>query len=400
MVHSTRKKAICKPPKPYTDFPLFAHATKRWAKKIKGKLYYFGPWDDPSGALEKFKAQREALYSRVTPRLTPGELTIRHLVNTFLTAKKARTESGELTIRSWKDYHATCERIVQFFGRQRLVEDIGPRDFDSFRSKLAKLWGPTTLGNEIRRVRVIFNFAFKHDLLDRPVKFGEFTPPSRKVMRLNRAKKGPRMFEADELRKIIDAAGVQLRAMIYLGINAGFGNADCARLPRKALDHKKGWISLARSKTGISRKAPLWPETVKALRDALHNRPTPKNKADKGLVFITRCGGPWGHCILKAIDKKTGKPEISLDDPIAKEFSKLVRALKLHRSGLGFYALRHGFETIAGESRDQPAVDFIMGHIPGVNDMGAVYRERISDERLKAVVDHVHKWLFETEKKQ
>ncbi|MGA2062369.1 MAG: hypothetical protein ABSG67_17950, partial [Thermoguttaceae bacterium] len=177
MVHSTRKKAICKPPKPYTDFPLFAHATKRWAKKIKGKLYYFGPWDDPSGALEKFKAQREALYSRVTPRLTPGELTIRHLVNTFLTAKKARTESGELTIRSWKDYHATCERIVQFFGRQRLVEDIGPRDFDSFRSKLAKLWGPTTLGNEIRRVRVIFNFAFKHDLLDRPVKFGEFTPP-------------------------------------------------------------------------------------------------------------------------------------------------------------------------------------------------------------------------------
>jgi integrase len=219
-------------------------------------------------------------------------------------------------------------------------------------------------------------------------------------MRLNRAKKGPRMFEADELRKIIDAAGVQLRAMIYLGINAGFGNADCARLPRKALDHKKGWISLARSKTGISRKAPLWPETVKALRDALHNRPTPKNKADKGLVFITRCGGPWGHCILKAIDKKTGKPEISLDDPIAKEFSKLVRALKLHRSGLGFYALRHGFETIAGESRDQPAVDFIMGHIPGVNDMGAVYRERISDERLKAVVDHVHKWLFETEKKQ
>ena len=26
--------------------------------------------------------------------------------------------------------------------------------------------------------------------------------------------------------------------------------------------------------------------------------------------------------------------------------------------------------------------------------MSAVYRERISDERLKAVTDHVHQWLF------
>ena len=77
---------------------------------------------------------------------------------------------------------------------------------------------------------------------------------------------------------------------------------------------------------------------------------------------------------------------------MSKEFSKLIRELKLHRPGLGFYALRHTFETIGGDSRDQVAVDAIMGHAR--DDMASVYRERIDDARLLAVVQHVRKWLF------
>jgi len=49
-------------------------------------------------------------------------------------------------------------------------------------------------------------------------------------------------------------------------------------------------------------------------------------------------------------------------------------------------------EGKADESKDQPAIDFIMGH--GVLHKSAVYRETISDERLRAVADHVHRWLF------
>ena len=83
------------------------------------------------------------------------------------------------------------------------------------------------------------------------------------------------------------------------------------------------------------------------------------------------------------------------DDPITKEFSKLIHNLKIHRPGLGFYALRHTFETVAGDSKDQVGVDAIMGHAR--EDMSNLYREKIEDGRLLAITNHVRKWLFGNE---
>jgi len=79
-------------------------------------------------------------------------------------------------------------------------------------------------------------------------------------------------------------------------------------------------------------------------------------------------------------------------DALGQQFSKLLTELGIKRPGVSFYALRHTFETIGGESRDQVAVDHIMGHAR--DDMASLYRERISDERLKAVTDTIHDRLF------
>ena len=62
------------------------------------------------------------------------------------------------------------------------------------------------------------------------------------------------------------------------------------------------------------------------------------------------------------------------------------------RPGRNFYALKHTFERIGGESIDQGAVDHIMGHSRG--DMTLIYRQRISDERFQAVADHSRIRLF------
>jgi integrase len=372
-----------KPNKPYPHFPLFPHATKRWAKKIRGKLHYFGPWADPDAALNKYLADKDALHAGRKPREVSAGVTVKDLCNRFLSVKQALVNSGELTNRSWQDYKAACDLIVASFGKGRLVADLDPEDFERLRDKLARRWGPVTLGNVIQRIRVVFKYASDSVLIDRPVKYGQsFKRPSRKVVRIDRAKKGPKLFLAEEVRRLIDAAGPAMKAMVLLGINGGLGNADCGQLPRSAVDLDRAVIDFPRPKTGVARRVPLWPETVEAIRSASAARPEPKDPDHAGLVFVTKYGLPW------AKDSKKGA-----DQTLAKEFGKLLRSLRINgRKGLGFYALRHTYRTVADESKDQPAVDFIMGH--EVQHMSAVYRETISDERLKAVTDHVRKWLF------
>src|SRR5262245_58468856 len=84
-----------KPSKPYPDFPLFPHAAGVWAKKIRGKLHYFGPWADPDGALAKYLEQKDALHAGRKPREETEGVMVKELCNQFLNAKQALVESGE-----------------------------------------------------------------------------------------------------------------------------------------------------------------------------------------------------------------------------------------------------------------------------------------------------------------
>lgn len=138
---------------------------------------------------------------------------MRDLLNRFLTSKQLLADGGEITPRTFADYHATCDRIGSAFGLTRLVDDLAADDFEKLRAGLAKKWGPVTLGNEIQRVRVAFKYGFDQGFIDRPVRYGQgFKRPSKKALRKARHAKGPRRFEAAELRAMVDAAASPLRA--------------------------------------------------------------------------------------------------------------------------------------------------------------------------------------------
>jgi integrase len=370
--------ATAKPSKPRLDFPLFPHVTGRWAKKIRGRMVYFGPWAEPDGALDNYLKQKDDLHAGRKPRPDPEAHTVKELANSFLNHKKALLDASELSPRTWADYKAATDLLVGRFGKHRVVTDLGPDDFAGLRNGMAKKWGPVRVRDFVQRVRSVFKYALEAGLIDKPMRFGPgFARPSKKTIRLERARKGPKMFEGDELRKMLDAAGTPLRAMILLGVNCGLGNADCGTLPLWAVNLDIRWLDFPRPKPGIPRRCPLWPETVEALKEPLANRPAPKDPADAGLVFLTRRGHSW--------HKKVE------DNPVSKEMRKLLDALGINGCR-SFYALRHTFETVGGEAKNQVAVDHIMGHAR--EDMASVYRERISDDRLRAVADYVRTWLW------
>ena len=298
MLKATKKPAADKPKKPRSDFPLFPHASGRWAKKVRGQFAYFGNVaNDPKGetALTLWLDRKDDLLAGRTPRAARDGLTVKTLFDRFMGVKEAQVDTREITRRHFDDLYSVCKIAVAHFGKNRYVTDLVAEDFESLRKSLAKTRGAWALGGAIQKIRSVFKYAYEAGLIDAPVRYGPtFKRPGKAAIRRERADKGPRMFEPAELHTIIETAGQQLKAMILLALNCGMGNSDCGQLKFHNVDLKGGWLNYPRPKTGVDRRCPLWKETIKAIKAAIDDRPEPNDDAAaRDFVFITKYGQPW-----------------------------------------------------------------------------------------------------------
>ncbi len=362
--------------KPHADFPLHHHGSGRWAKKVHGKRVYFGKVaDDPKGqkALELWLAQKDELLAGRKPRNSADVLTVLDLCNHYLAFKDSLKDSGEIGERTYKRYFDTCKFLVDQLGRSRSVADLGPDDFLSLRAAMAKQWGAMALGNEVQYVRSIFRYGRASGLILQDVQFGPaFKKPSAKVLRVAKAAQGARMFEPKQILALLAVASPNMKAMILLGANGGLGNSDLAAVQVHDFDLRKAWLIFPRTKTGVPRRVPLWPETVAAVRAVI-------GKRKAGLVFLAYDGGSYA-------------PDGDTSWRVSDEYASTAKCAKVN--GRQFYDLRRSFQTIADNAHDAVATSAIMGHVAASGDMASIYRQRIDDSRLRAVVNHVRAWLF------
>ncbi len=82
------------------------------------------------------------------------------------------------------------------------------------------------------KIRTVFRYGYDAGIIDKPVRYGpEFVKPSEAEIRKHRAKSGKRMLTPEQCRQLLATADGQMRTMILLGLNCGFGNHDVATLP-------------------------------------------------------------------------------------------------------------------------------------------------------------------------
>lgn len=362
-----------KPTKPYPDFPLFAHASGKWAKKISGKLEYFGRWEDPVGALAEFRR----LYgdNEVAPKRRDA-LCLYDALNEFLIAKEDAHLAEALSKESFRDYKSTCRSLIKHFGEEKPADSFEPSDFAIYKRERSKKLNVVSMGNEIQRVRTAFKWLKQSKLIREEPEYGpDFRKPSSLQMRRHKRSIGSKCYLPRQVHDILTESGVHLRAMIMLGLNCGYGPTDIALLELDTFTRAQetGFMEYARRKTEIARCAWMWPETRKAIEDSVAVRPEP-NRDCENLLFIYRDGAGWDRSA----------------NPISKRFADARKWASMRKGD--FYWLRHTFETISGSAKDQVATDLVMGHVDP--SMGDNYRHHIGEDRVKLVCETVRNWFI------
>jgi hypothetical protein len=328
-----------------------------------------------------------------------GELRLVQLCNMYLDHEQKRVKQKDLTAKSYLDIEDMTDLVLRALDKHKIVSDLSPEDFAKIRDAMVRTkrppigepWSPARIGKFIGLVDTMFNVAYDNEWIENKPRYGAgFKRPSKKRCDEYANEGGDKLFTREEILALLNGGWVkdkkqgriwvepkkQMRAMILLGLNCGFGNTDISVVPVGAFDLKGRVVRLPRTKTASRREIPLWPETIEAVKAVLAERPD----SELPNLFLTRFGGPWVH----------GKT-----DAVQKQFGVLMKAHKIAPDirNAGFYVLRHCFSTIGMQVGDRDGVKSITGHTD--KEMIARYNHGLPPMKRRVdVINHVRQWLF------
>lgn len=307
--------------RPSTDPISFHKATGQFYVTRGGSRLYLGA--DRDAAIERYHRLELGL-AEVPKQVCTGPLSAKELANRFIASQQANWRNPETTLKGYSDW---LKRFLEDHPRLQ-AEEFSVEMFAAWKLSLRQReYAPVSINHFLNAVRAIFNFAEEVDLLPR-------APRLSRVKNENR----PRPEEAErplytttQIQQLVQAARPQMRMMILLGLNCGFGPKDLQDL---TWGHFRGErVTLSRSKTGVRQTFLLWPQTKNTLdelrtarvklvaRLARRGRP----RSDGGHVFMTKYWRPW------------------CKDAISLGFRQLC--VKVGVPCYGFYRLRHCAST-------------------------------------------------------
>jgi len=225
-----------------TSSPVSYHKhTNQYYVTRGGKRIYLG--SDRDQALRRYHEIGLGGTVRSSQSSTPRvDLTAKELANRFLAAQRANWRNPQGTLKSYKDW---IGRFLKDHRRLRVAEFTVER-FASWKLSLKeRVYSAESINHYLSVVRAMFRFAEEMGLMDN-------------VPRLKRVRNEPKrrvgspekpIYSGADVRKMVSAADVQLRAMVMLALNCGFGPKDIHDLTWQDLEGER--VTLPRSKTGV-----------------------------------------------------------------------------------------------------------------------------------------------------
>ncbi len=357
-------------------FPLTLHKTGQFCKKIRGRLYYFGKYKQK--ALELYLEQTSYLHLDKTNGVKNKgkDISLKTLSNLYLDYQHHQAQSGEITWRHVYDQTALLRSFARYIGSNRMVPDITTSDLQNYYKKLV-ISGKAarTINNRMTAVKSMFNWAVNNEVIEK-------IPNLKVIKKLTPSKAEKPIFNIQQIQKMLEHASPQMKAMILLGLNCGFGCTDCAELQWSHIHFENSRIIFPRGKTGILRNLSLWPETI-ALLNAIPNKGEHVFYTTKGNLRVR---------IIKSTGKD-GREKFTSEDTISKDFAKLLKKAGIKtEKGVGFYTLRRTAATLAAHSGDPFAVQRLLGHAD--LKMASVYVQDVS-EQTDRVVNNVRNLIIQ-----
>jgi integrase len=296
--------------------------TKQYYITRGGKRIYLG--SDKNQALTKY--HQLGLNIGIVQRelVQPVNITIKNLANRFLAAQQANWQNPNTTLKCYKNW---LGRFIMDHPHLRIA-DFTVEKFAAWKLSLKERgYSPESINHYLGAVRAMFIFAEESEIVDK-------APKLKRIKNETRPKAGSTkkpLYTLDELNKLLKKADLQLKTMIMLALNCGFGPKDIRDLTWDHIDDER--VTLPRSKTGICQTYLLWPETKKLLEDIRKQRVVlvermaqrKVHRSDHGHIFVTRFWRPWNK------------------DAVAEQFRKLCKKAKV--PCYGFYRLRHCAST-------------------------------------------------------
>ncbi len=247
--------------------------------------------------------------------------------------------------RSWQRDELSLSSLKAFF-KDETLRSIGPEKIERFkaarkvevskRSKKKKVpISPATVNRELAVLKTLFNKALEWGRVE--------SNPAAKVKKFQEPPSRERILTADETRRLLKAAGPDLRPVLITALGTGMRRGEILALKWADVDLVRGFITITTSKSGKPRTVPMSGTVAEALGAVARRGEFVFHNAETG----THVKGV--QTAFKAACRRAKKKPDDKKDPGI--------------TGLRFHDLRHTFASKALElGADIMSVSRILGH--------------------------------------